>query len=205
MTEVRHTGPWTIPGQASRSFAGETGEVFRRLMLTLAATLQRRSVPPGRGCWFTSMDSEVAIKEAFLLDRADPMLVWMPQDKVRGHDLADATRVVATYDTQKEFVLWAQTPERGFMAKVPLHSTIYDGIGGIGSPVDPVRTTCGIDSASLISNALRACATCRKKPVKKSDLSRCTGCKCVYYCSKDCQRAHWPEHKKTCNPNVARS
>jgi hypothetical protein len=28
--------------------------------------------------------------------------------------------------------------------------------------------------------------------------SRCSVCRVVYYCSKQCQVSHWPEHKKTC-------
>lgn len=38
------------------------------------------------------------------------------------------------------------------------------------------------------------CAACgEKNPSKK-----CGNCKGVGYCSRECQKAHWPIHKKTC-------
>ena len=29
-------------------------------------------------------------------------------------------------------------------------------------------------------------------------MKKCLGCKLVYYCDTDCQRAHWNVHKLTC-------
>ena len=37
-----------------------------------------------------------------------------------------------------------------------------------------------------------ACAT------KSDTLMKCTACKCVWYCNKECQNKHWKEHKKQC-------
>ena len=39
-----------------------------------------------------------------------------------------------------------------------------------------------------------ACANC----LSILELSRCSGCKQVYYCSKECQREHWKIHKQQC-------
>lgn len=38
---------------------------------------------------------------------------------------------------------------------------------------------------------------CTKK-VKETDLKACGGCRTKKYCSKDCQKADWKEHKAAC-------
>ncbi|CEM00625.1 unnamed protein product [Vitrella brassicaformis CCMP3155] len=46
----------------------------------------------------------------------------------------------------------------------------------------------------------RKCAKCRKR-VEAHDVTTlqiCSGCHEVRYCSVECQRAHWKEHKKMC-------
>ena len=40
------------------------------------------------------------------------------------------------------------------------------------------------------------CASCG---VKKSTLLKCSRCKSVFYCSKECQKSHWKAHKQDCN------
>lgn len=42
------------------------------------------------------------------------------------------------------------------------------------------------------------CAECHKAG-DQSTLSVCSRCRKVFYCSKECQRAHWGTHKTTCN------
>jgi hypothetical protein len=41
------------------------------------------------------------------------------------------------------------------------------------------------------------CMTC-KTPDLNSSFKKCGGCKKVYYCSSDCTRVAWEEHKKVC-------
>lgn len=43
------------------------------------------------------------------------------------------------------------------------------------------------------------CAKCRKV----GDLRTCARCESQQYCSRECQMAHWKEHKKICNENAA--
>jgi hypothetical protein len=43
--------------------------------------------------------------------------------------------------------------------------------------------------------AKKLCSACGKK---SNTLKKCNGCKCVWYCDKDCQNKHRKEHKKEC-------
>ncbi|EKM52946.1 uncharacterized protein PHACADRAFT_210709 [Phanerochaete carnosa HHB-10118-sp] len=42
------------------------------------------------------------------------------------------------------------------------------------------------------------CQQCQRRKGAGVKLSRCTGCKYMLYCSKECQRAAWPFHKRMC-------
>jgi hypothetical protein len=41
----------------------------------------------------------------------------------------------------------------------------------------------------------RRCAKCGCGSI---EMPRCSGCRRVFYCSKKCQREHWPDHKAAC-------
>ncbi len=38
-----------------------------------------------------------------------------------------------------------------------------------------------------------------ERKAERSKMFYCTQCSCAYYCSSECQKAHWPEHKEECN------
>ena len=42
------------------------------------------------------------------------------------------------------------------------------------------------------------CHRCREQQTAARHLRACTGCYQVRYCSKACQKAHWPRHKFDC-------
>ena len=42
------------------------------------------------------------------------------------------------------------------------------------------------------------CSNCGVAGVANKDVKLCNSCKCVWYCSAACQKAHWKGHKKEC-------
>ena len=44
---------------------------------------------------------------------------------------------------------------------------------------------------------LLSCASCS---LEKTNLLKCSRCKSVFYCSKECQKLHWKAHKPICQP-----
>ena len=39
------------------------------------------------------------------------------------------------------------------------------------------------------------CLLCQKEG-RSPPLRKCSQCEIAYYCSKECQKAHWPRHKE---------
>lgn len=47
-----------------------------------------------------------------------------------------------------------------------------------------------------------ACAACQKRePFDGDEFSSCAGCQVSVYCSRECQKAHWKDHKEFCQAN----
>ena len=57
--------------------------------------------------------------------------------------------------------------------------------------------------SSSTDTAITTCANCGKAESDDINLKRCTACKMVKYCSRDCQVAHRPKHKKECKRRAA--
>ena len=53
------------------------------------------------------------------------------------------------------------------------------------------------------TNNLSLCANCGRGDEESLSLKNCVACKMVKYCSKDCQKAHRPQHKKECRKRAA--
>lgn len=52
----------------------------------------------------------------------------------------------------------------------------------------------------VISNFTKSCAACGAAP--KDKRKKCSGCRCVYYCGPECQKAAWRTHRLVCAPKV---
>ena len=48
---------------------------------------------------------------------------------------------------------------------------------------------------------VRCCAECGEEG--GASLKTCKSCKLVKYCNADCQKNHWPKHKKECKRHAA--
>jgi hypothetical protein len=54
-------------------------------------------------------------------------------------------------------------------------------------------------AATATTTQAGACAACGASSIPTdAAFKTCARCKAVQYCSKDCQRTHWPAHKASC-------
>ena len=63
-----------------------------------------------------------------------------------------------------------------------------------------ITTAMNTNSSSSTTESVKknaVCASCQKIPTNPK---RCGRCKTIFYCSPECQRAHWTQHKIVCSP-----
>lgn len=54
------------------------------------------------------------------------------------------------------------------------------------------------DVMGYLSRNLVMCACCKASPSKTNGFSKCSRCGETSYCSRECQKVHWREHKRVC-------
>ena len=57
---------------------------------------------------------------------------------------------------------------------------------------------CGPITKPAVASKAGVCCVCGAAPGAGQKLKRCTACKCVSYCSRECQTQDWPSHKGDC-------
>lgn len=58
------------------------------------------------------------------------------------------------------------------------------------------------NATSSLSHSTTTCAKCKKdRSTLPNPLKKCSRCEGPRYCSQDCQRADWKQHKKNCKPS----
>ncbi|XP_067932265.1 ubiquitin carboxyl-terminal hydrolase 19-like [Watersipora subatra] len=50
-----------------------------------------------------------------------------------------------------------------------------------------------------MAECAQKCAHCKKPKGEVKSLRKCSHCQTIEYCSRECQKADWPEHKKACS------
>jgi len=65
------------------------------------------------------------------------------------------------------------------------------------SDSDQARLDMVLKFAEVLRNGSNKCDSCGKE--HSTNLKKCSRCKIVVYCNRDCQRRHWPQHKGICD------
>eukprot|EP00930_Biecheleria_cincta_P002913 TRINITY_DN103876_c0_g1_i1.p1 TRINITY_DN103876_c0_g1~~TRINITY_DN103876_c0_g1_i1.p1 ORF type:complete len:484 (+),score=83.60 TRINITY_DN103876_c0_g1_i1:55-1506(+) len=87
------------------------------------------------------------------------------------------------------------------MAKDRLHKAFTTGSKathaewGISS-MESMLMLSGVPSSSASKPGM--CSLCRMRPRRGGNLQRCSRCHNVWYCSRECQKKDWKEHKQLC-------
>ncbi|VDC07635.1 unnamed protein product [Peniophora sp. CBMAI 1063] len=122
-------------------------------------------------------------------------------------------RLDVNHAAQKEHTDWAvkqlrRSPTR-VLRKEELSQYLLPTVGGKMHPVLQslggkswlkkvnAHVNSGLQSWKEEERSTRSCLHCGVRDVQKA-LSRCARCQSCYYCSKDCQKADWEAHKKSC-------
>ena len=59
------------------------------------------------------------------------------------------------------------------------------------------------DTSSIVNNTSARCASCGRTASADVYLKHCARCRTTQYCSRDCQKTDWKQHKKPCTETAS--
>jgi len=152
--------------------------------------------------------SELSTRLSAMCDLVDEAVVLVGPRRVEGTFSAYAGAMKACLRSGIE--LWRQQSSMAAHATrlaealqlLCLHGTLRADDQALADKelTDARAKVIAAESAASAPELLRCCAlaSCGTKEAHEKHFSKCAACKTVVYCSKTCQVADWPAHKKAC-------
>lgn len=119
-------------------------------------------------------------------------------------------RDLMRHEIQKKFTF----EEQNFAFMVPAHTLLDPSLAdlaklddrdilklclfGLKMNVDAGLETTKVTGKDFRKVSLQQCVQCKKVEEMRGDFQCCGSCKKVHYCTKDCQKIHWKDHRAIC-------
>ena len=116
------------------------------------------------------------------------LLKYVPRDAIlHAFDVPGLKNLIDRYDPLKEYIIVASL-DTGSQHYTLVHVKVFDlrQVGGMDVHINP-------GEPALVCYK---CAGCRM--LIDANPKFCANCRMAVYCSKECQRSNWSEHKKEC-------
>lgn len=151
----------------------------------LAAQVQKLAKPDNIGVHHVHF---AAMRHLDRIDTLTPACSFLGAD----HAPASLRAKFSETDFSSQFLMLVTCPRFRQIFTVPLGCIVVFNGARLHMVNDNISTD---DDGELESMHFRRCAVCKEK----DNLQRCGRCGSIYYCSKDCQKAHWSRHKIVCS------
>eukprot|EP01006_Ploeotia_vitrea_P064014 TRINITY_DN86736_c0_g1_i1.p1 TRINITY_DN86736_c0_g1~~TRINITY_DN86736_c0_g1_i1.p1 ORF type:complete len:467 (+),score=64.41 TRINITY_DN86736_c0_g1_i1:3-1403(+) len=126
--------------------------------------------------------------------KVQPTVQWLSREAGSGPGVCNSTATESELEAFQHFIVPVQAAPN-FKKTSPASVKL-----GVIVPPKPPKSK--IKQANELQQELKAQRSCETCGATKK-LSSCGGCKAVSYCSSECQRKNWKQHKKLCKQSAA--